>query len=299
MISAGLLTVRACLHEGRLGGIEVELERPPVLRLFLGQLPAAVLRTLPALYSVCTHAQRATAGAALAAAADEAPGPADDAGLWRELVHEHLWRLLLDWPPALGLPPEKEAFIAWRATRNDDNCATETQRLLQDTVCDLAEKCLAQMVDRDRHAPAAASGLAPAECLAGWQANGDAPIAALAPRSIRAAYEGRVAGLKSAAAAMAAGAPYPVAAAGGGGWGVAQTITARGILTHGVRLAAGRVADYRIWAPTDCLFADAGMLPGLLDAPPLNSVNAARQLLDQAILALDPCVPYVVELKDA
>ena len=75
--------------------------------------------------------------------------------------------------------------------------------------------------------------------------------------------------------------------------------TARGILTHGVRLAAGRVADYRIWAPTDCLFADAGMLPGLLDAPPLNSVNAARQLLDQAILALDPCVPYVVELKDA
>jgi coenzyme F420-reducing hydrogenase alpha subunit len=98
---------------------------------------------------------------------------------------------------------------------------------------------------------------------------------------------------------MAAGAPYPVAAAGGGGWGVAQTITARGILTHGVRLAAGRVADYQIWAPTDCLFADAGMLPGLLDAPPLNSVNAARQLLDQAILALDPCVPYVVELKYA
>jgi len=298
VISAGRLTVRACLHEGRLGGIEVELERPPVTRLFIGQLPAAVLRTLPALYSVCTHAQRATAGAALAAAAGEAPGPADDAGLWRELVHEHLWRLLLDWPPALGLPPEKEAFAAWRATRNEESCVAETERLLQGALCDIAEKCQARMVDRDCHVPAGGRALFPAAWLAGWRAGGEAPTLH-APPSISAAYRGRVAGLKSAAAAMAAGAPYPIAFAGGDGWGVAQTITARGILTHGVRLTAGRVADYRIWAPTDCFFADAGMLSGLLDAPPLASVDAARQLLDQAVLALDPCVPCVVELKDA
>ena len=32
--------------------------------------------------------------------------------LWIEVLHENLWRLLLDWPVALGLSPAKDDFIA-------------------------------------------------------------------------------------------------------------------------------------------------------------------------------------------
>lgn len=104
MTTAGLLTVRADFGEGRLTHVDVDLRRPPVTQLFIGQSPEAVVGTVPCLYLICAQAQRAVALAALAAAAGEAPQPADAAGLWIEMLHENLWRLFLDWPPALGLP---------------------------------------------------------------------------------------------------------------------------------------------------------------------------------------------------
>ncbi len=310
MISAGSLTVRATLTNGRLGNLDVDLRRPAVTQIFHGQAPEAVVKTLPCLYTICAHAQKAAAQAALAVAADDERPATDDAGLWVELLHENLWRLLLDWPPALGLPPEKEAFIAWRATRFGGNCTDETKVLLANTLSGLAEKCLAKLVDRsgqevppgcDRqlHATGTPPPLTPGEWLAGWQEAGAAQLAPIAPTSIRAAYQGRVAEVERAAAALAAGAPYPIAVAGGDGWGVAQTATARGVLTHAVQLAAGKVANYRVWAPTDAFFADAVALSGLLDDRWFASPDEARRALDQAILALDPCVPYVLELNHA
>jgi hypothetical protein len=37
----------------------------------------------------------------------------------------------------------------------------------------------------------------------------------------------------------------------------------------------------------------------LLDDRRFASLDEARRTLDQAILALDPCVPYALELNDA
>jgi hypothetical protein len=310
VISAGSLTVRATLTNGRLDNLDVDLRRPAVTQIFHGQAPEAVVKTVPCLYTICAHAQKAAAQAALAVAADDERPATDDAGLWVELLHENLWRLLLDWPPALGLPPAKEAFIAWRATRLGGNCADETKGLLANTLSGLAEKCLAKLVDRipeevplgcDRqvHATATPPPLTPGEWLAGWQEAGAAQLAPIAPTSIRAAYHGRVAEVERAAAALAAGTPYPIAVAGGNGWGVAQMATARGVLTHAVQLAAGKVVNYRVWAPTDAFFADAFALSGLLVGRRFASPDEARRALDQAILALDPCVPYALELNDA
>lgn len=309
MISAGSLTVRATLSNGRLGNLDVDLRRPAVTQIFHGLAPEAVVRTVPCLYTICAQAQKAAAQAALAVAAGEERPTADDAGLWLELLHENLWRLLLDWPPALGLPPEKEAFIAWRATRFGGNCAGETKKLLVDTLDDLAEKCLAKLVDRATdeaplgphrqvHASGALHPLTPGEWLTGWQEGVAQPVP-IAPSSIQAAYQGRVAEVERAAAGLAAGAPYPIAAAGGKGWGAAQMNTARGVLTHAVHLDAGKVAGYRLWAPTDVFFADAAALSGLLAGQRFASADEARRALDQAILALDPCVPYVLEVNDA
>ncbi|MGB8147858.1 MAG: hypothetical protein WCF00_05705 [Azonexus sp.] len=323
VISAGSLTVRATLRNGRLDNLEVDLRRPAVTQIFHGLAPEVVVKTVPCLYTICAQAQKAAAQAALAVAAGEERPTADDAGLWLELLHENLWRLLLDWPPALGLPPEKEAFIAWRATRFGGNCAGETKKLLVDTLDDLAEKCLEKLVDRAaeqvpwRDAPQAKGPVAqallgcshstagdpaalnPDAWLAGWQGAGEAMSALMAPTSIRAAYQGRVAEVECAAAGLAAGAPYPIAAAGGKGLGTAQINTARGVLTHAVQLAAGKVAKYRVWAPTDAFFADVVALSGLLDGQGFASPDEARRALDQAILALDPCVPYALELNDA
>ena len=109
-----MLTVRADFGEGRLRHVEVDLRRPPVTQLFIGQSPEAVIRTVPCLYTICAQAQRVVAQAALAAAAGAAPQPADSAGLWTEMLHENLWRLLLDCPPVArpmcrgdGAPPER------------------------------------------------------------------------------------------------------------------------------------------------------------------------------------------------
>jgi hypothetical protein len=297
--TAGSLTVRAGFGAGRLEHVEVDLRRPPVTQLFIGQSPEAVIRTVPCLYTICAQAQGAAALAALAAAAGEAPRPADDAGLWIEMLHESLWRLLLDWPPALGLPPDQAAFIAWRATRQGGGCAESTTRLLADVLHRLAEICLARLVDRGSDASCAPPGPLPGEWLAGWQEDGDFLPATGAPPSIRAAYRGRIAAVERAAAALAGGAPYPLTAAGGNGWGVAQAVTARGVLTHAVRLDAGAVSHYRVVAPTDVLFADSSALCGLLADRRFASPDEAKRWLHLAVLALDPCLPHVLEVNDA
>ena len=67
MNSAGSLTVRA-LDQRRLGDLVVDLQRPSVTRLFMRALPEAVVKTVPYLFTLCAHAQRAVAQAALAVA---------------------------------------------------------------------------------------------------------------------------------------------------------------------------------------------------------------------------------------
>jgi coenzyme F420-reducing hydrogenase alpha subunit len=109
----------------------------------------------------------------------------------------------------------------------------------------------------------------------------------------------RLAEVETAVNSLAAAAPFPLAAAGSDGWGVAQTLTARGVLTHAAHVVDGKVASYRVQAPTDSYFADASALSSLLGNLEFASLDHARQALNQAILALDPCLPYEVELHDA
>lgn len=306
--SAGLLTVKACFKDRGLHDIRVALARPSVAGLFTGQLPDAVTKTVPYLFTLCAHAQRVAAEAAVTAAQGEAPRVFDSAELWLEVLHENLWRLLLDWPPALGLHPEKEAFIAWRNARQGGDCLAVTQNLLHHSLRPMAEKCLEMLVDRsteevapddgDQVMPAAAL-LAPQAWLEYWQGTAAQMPALLVPTSIRSAFLARLAETLAAVDALASGATFPVASAGGGGWGVGQTMTARGVLTHAVHVVEGVVANYRVQAPTDNYFADATALSSLLANLQFASLDQARRVLNQAVLALDPCVPYVAEVADA
>ncbi len=79
--------------------------------------------------------------------------------------------------------------------------------------------------------------------------------------------------------------------------GMAGVETSRGLLLHVVRLQDGRIADYRIVAPTEWNFHPAGPL-----AQALRALEAGPGLESRARLvsqALDPCVAYGVELIDA
>jgi hypothetical protein len=298
MTSAGLLTVRALFNAGRIENIAVDLQRPPVTRLFYGQIPDAVVKTIPYLYTLCAHAQRAVAQAAVAAAMGEPRRPVDDGELWVEMLHEDFWRLLLDWPVALGLPPAQEAFVAWRAARHIHSRVAETQKLLE-TVHHLGRQCLEKLSSGNPPETPGPLRLAPEQWLAYWQGTVDHPPANRRPASVEAAFRSRLHEADRAAAALAAGLPYPISGAGEGGWGVGQTLTARGILTHAVHVVDERILNYRIWAPTDDFFANPSALSALLAGQHFASPEAARQGLEQAILALDPCLPHLVELDHA
>lgn len=279
--------------------IAVDLQRPSVTRLFIGQLPDVVIKTVPYLFTLCAHAQRVAAQAAVNAALGETPRTPDHAELWIEVLHENLWRLLLDWPVAVGLPPAKEAFVAWRSGRNGDDVVASTKKLVDTVLAPLAESCLAHLAGGDDLHPQTAPVLAPDAWLDYWQGMQAQMPAQPLPESVPAIYRSRLREIDTALDALKTGRPFPIASAGGAGWGIGQTLTARGVLTHAVHVGDGKVVRYRVQAPTDSLFADARALTALLANRRFVTLDQARQGLDQAILAADPCLPYVVELHDA
>lgn len=307
-MKAGRLKVTGRFVDGHVADLSVCLERPPAARLFIGQPPERALATLPLIFSLCGQAHALAARHALAAARGEAPPAVDVRPLWAESLHERLWRLLLDWPVALGLAPATDAFRRWRQARAGADLATTTESLFAEILIgphsdrgappspdSIAGRCLARLgaaPDSPPPIPDADAWLA--ACL-----NASRTTATLAPSSAAAAYRALLAAARRDMDALRQAAPYPVAARGQGSFGAAQTLTARGLLGHGMRLECGLIRDYHMRAPTDAHFADAGCLTRMLGAAPFADPAAARQALALAILALDPCVPHELELIDA
>lgn len=83
------------------------------------------------------------------------------------------------------------------------------------------------------------------------------------------------------------------------GTGAAWVQTARGLLVHWLRLEQGKVADYRILAPTEWNFHPEGAYARGLEGRSAASRDEARAAAEWLLLALDPCVAYEIELNDA
>jgi hypothetical protein len=299
MHTAGLLTLRTKFHAGRWGVIAVSLRRPAVAPVFLGKTPAAVVQTVPLLYSVCAQAQQRAAQAALDGAVGLAPTVAPATELWMEMLHEILWRVMLDWPPAVGLPAEKAAFVAWRSARSGQDAFAVTEKLCRGLVTDLSAKCQERLPASPMAVVQDASLPDPVAWLDFCVGKTHQMPALQAPVSIRAAYQGRIAQLQVALHALGSQAPYPVASAAASGWGVAQVATARGMLTHAAQVKDGRVCAYRVWAPTDAFFSDGRAVSSLLEGETYATELQASAALELAVMALDPCVPFEVESDDA
>jgi coenzyme F420-reducing hydrogenase alpha subunit len=83
------------------------------------------------------------------------------------------------------------------------------------------------------------------------------------------------------------------------GAGIGWVETARGLLVHAVRLAAGRVERYRIVAPTEWNFHPRGALAAGLAGVTAANEEAVRGLAHTLVQSLDPCVAARVEVAHA
>lgn len=320
-------------HEGNDGALQLALEwdgqgiaaarvaspRPLAARLLQGRPAAEAGELAPRLFTLCAAAQGSAARRALAAAAGTPmaePDGAERQRLSREMIGEHLWRLGLDWPPLLGLPPRKEALVAWRKglpAADRPQWRSFAARALE------LPRCAAPGTDLLEHLDASAwwqslPGERDWDCLA---AHALAPTLAGRPRETGAAARCRrqpeVAALWQAgrrAAARLQARCLELEALLDGHWdpawvdacspapgiGLARVETARGPLLHLVALAAGTVQRYVIVAPTEWNFHPAGAFVQDTTGLPAPTPEAARHMARCIALSLDPCVAVGITL---
>ncbi len=107
MTIEGEVTVRLDWDGRRVRRASVHSTRPlAASRVLSGRAPAAAAAMVPLLYSICSRAQGAAAACATKAAAGLTPTPralaAHEVGVVLETIQEYLWRMLIDWPDAVG-----------------------------------------------------------------------------------------------------------------------------------------------------------------------------------------------------
>jgi len=103
----GGLNLRLHLRDGKVGGVDIESTRPQAAAVLAGKTPEQAVRLVPLLFSLCGGAQGVAAQAALLAAQGNEPDERQQeqwaATVRREAASEHLWHLMLAWPPLCGL----------------------------------------------------------------------------------------------------------------------------------------------------------------------------------------------------
>lgn len=212
------------------------------------------------LHGICREAQGLAADLAIAAAQGEVIPPETLAAATlrahAEALRETALRLCLDWPTLIGEAPQTEL-------------ARDILALTRVAAPDAA--ALVRW-----HEGVLATGL-PDRLLAA------------APAHLAPAFGDRLAALAGLPGMMAAGAPLPPGASPAPGQGMATVPTARGPLTHRVRLELGVVSAYVIDAPTARRFAPRGDAAALL--------RRAHTVADAqwAMHAIDPCVLWSID----
>lgn len=135
MADAGKLGLHIVWDGQTVQQVNITSTRPQAFRLLNGQTPEQAVQMARLLFNVCGNAQGAAAAAAIAAAQGrELPNQAVlERSIACEAMQEHLWRLLLDWPKLLGLPPAQADFVRWHgnlrsiATGQHDMCVLRAE----------------------------------------------------------------------------------------------------------------------------------------------------------------------------
>lgn len=106
-VHTGGLRLRLQARSGKIDTVEIVSTRPQAAAVLAGKTPEQAVRLAPLLFSLCGGAQGVAAQAALLAAQGGEPD-AQQREEWaatvrREAANEHLWHLMLAWPPLCGL----------------------------------------------------------------------------------------------------------------------------------------------------------------------------------------------------
>lgn len=89
-------------------------------------------------------------------------------------------------------------------------------------------------------------------------------------------------------------------ATGGNGRGFSAVNSARGRLYHSVELdGAGRIADYRIVAPTEWNFHPEGPYAKTLRGARIGGGAEAKRRIERLAFVFDPCIRAMAEISDA
>jgi hypothetical protein len=325
-IDAGCVRIRLTCRDGLVAGVQVSSERPDLAMALRGKQADVAVALVPLVFAVCGKAQGKAAALALAAARGVELAPCLDAAVESEVMREHLWRLLLDLPPLLGLDAQRTLFVqANRAVAAGDRSVMAA--LLAEPVWDFL---LAALDAHDE--PRSSTGkpdallpfMTPAQSIAAWPRllsgmarqpqwhespcetgayarqsgiHSAATGANKATNPIAARWHARYAELRSwstGASTVGAGGTVsaaPVAPA----IGRALVETARGLLMHEITLAGNDVADYRIVAPTEWNFHPGGILVRWLLGQSTHDKSALERFVTRAFAALDPCVRWEIE----
>lgn len=317
-VDAGRVLIELDTADGRVREVRIASERPPVAHALRGKPAAEAVALVPLIFALCGKAQGRAAALALAAARGVDTAPHVDAETETETLREHLWRLLLDLPPQLGLEARREVFkTAMRAAAAGDREAmrgvlddpywnemlgrlAELEQPAAQAAMLLpvmgARKSLAvwPMLDEDFcRVPRWEGEAAETGAFARWGGQNPARVGAFAAR-----WHARCAEVWSwaAGAGEVGGGGTASAVAAGPGIGRALVDTARGLLMHEIVLDGDRIADYRIVAPTEWNFHPHGILRDWLHGHAYTGHDALGRYVAAAVGALDPCVRHEVRI---
>jgi hypothetical protein len=176
MAIEGELSVRLAWNGREVQGVSIASTRPfATARVLAGMSPREASATVRRLYSICGCAQETASARALDAASGVDPAPAIDAGtvpVELEAIQEYLWRMLIDWPQAMGreanVPPVADArrriADAQKSYRAVDGTAIppEVQRVLAQALHAIAATHIYGTT------PETFLGLTDAAALEGW-----------------------------------------------------------------------------------------------------------------------------------
>jgi uptake hydrogenase large subunit len=318
----------------RIDAVDVRDQRADVAAVLPGRSAAEALELITRLYSVCGRAQRLAARLALAAARGDpdAASQAERFDVQREALQEHAWRVLLDWPVALGLQADRERFrclYAGLARAADPRAAVTELGALLAPLCPRhewaeslasADAGIAALFSRlERREAARTTGEA---CSAGFDAQREAGalarnathpwVAALlaADRPVTARVAARLAAIAALvdtwrradavdAGTDPAGTDLCESMHRGVGHGRAEVATARGPLVHELSLEGEQVQSWRIHVPTDRNFASEGAFVRRLRDRAVNDPADAKVCGEDWARALDPCVSWQLEVRHA
>jgi hypothetical protein len=302
MSSAGFLSVRlhwqAC--SGQVRRATLSLRRPDVAPLLVGRSPEEAAERVRSLHAVCGSAHRLAALRAIEDARTRDPGRDPERaraaaaesrhaehGALVEMALEHLVRLYIDWPDALGLAVQPAVVLGLR----------RRVRGVPDLISHEDFDTLRRQGGALVAAASAVPGIGPRlqrrvrktiACL----------MAVKREQSQPAKIRKWVTPLPAPDRAPAAGG---TTAEMGAACGEGRAFTARGELVH--RVGIGRdgaglevVAAWTIDAPTDRIFVDGGPVAEALLGLQADGAEALRRQAALVVLSFDPCFECRIEI---